>query len=280
MREIISWKTQGPFSLDHLMQVVERLRDPDSGCPWDIQQSFKSIVSSTLEECYELIDAIQKEDFSHVEEELGDVLFQVVFYAQMGSEESYFDLASVIDGLVKKLIRRHPHVFGSSEESLNCDPKINNKQISISEVKDTWEKIKAQERTKRDHRSALADVPLALPGLSRAQKIQKRASQVGFDWKDHEGPLDKIEEELLELRDSLSGGDRDQIKSELGDLLFSCVNLSRHLNLDAEESLRCATEKFENRFVTMENEVVRSGRLFKDLTMADCDALWEKVKNS
>ena len=280
MREIISWKTQGPFSLDHLMQVVERLRDPDSGCPWDIQQSFKSIVSSTLEECYELIDAIQKEDFSHVEEELGDVLFQVVFYAQMGSEESYFDLASVIDGLVKKLIRRHPHVFGSSEESLNCDPKINNKQMSVSEVKDTWEKIKAQERTKRDHRSALADVPLALPGLSRAQKIQKRASQVGFDWKDHEGPLDKIEEELLELRDSLSEGDRDQIKSELGDLLFSCVNLSRHLNLDAEESLRCATEKFENRFVTMENEVVRSGRLFKDLTMVDCDALWEKVKNS
>ena len=280
MREIISWKTQGPFSLDHLMQVVERLRDPDSGCPWDIQQSFKSIISSTLEECYELIDAIQKEDFSHVEEELGDVLFQVVFYAQMASEESYFDLASVIDGLVKKLIRRHPHVFGSSEENLNCNPKRDNKQMSVSEVKDTWEKIKAQERTERDHRSALADVPLALPGLSRAQKIQKRASQVGFDWKDHEGPLDKIEEELLELRDSLSEGDRDQIKSELGDLLFSCVNLSRHLNLDAEESLRCATEKFENRFVTMENEVVRSGRLFKDLTMVDCDALWEKVKNS
>ena len=280
MREKISWKTEGPFSLDHLMQVVERLRDPDSGCPWDIQQSFKSIVSSTLEECYELIDAIQKEDFSHVEEELGDVLFQVVFYAQMGSEESYFDLASVIDGLVKKLIRRHPHVFGSSEENLNCNPKRDNKQMSVSEVKDTWEKIKIQERTERDHRSALADVPLALPSLSRAQKIQKRASQVGFDWKDHEGPLDKIEEELLELRDSLSEGDRDQIKSELGDLLFSCVNLSRHLNLDAEESLRCATEKFENRFVTMENEVVRSGRLFKDLTMVDCDALWEKVKNS
>ena len=280
MREIISWKTEGPFSLDHLMQVVERLRDPDSGCPWDIQQSFKSIVSSTLEECYELIDAIQKEDFSHVEEELGDVLFQVVFYAQMGSEKSYFDLASVIDGLVKKLIRRHPHVFGSSEENLNCNPKRDNKQMSVSEVKDTWEKIKAQERTERDYRSALADVPLALPSLSRADKIQKRASQVGFDWKDHEGPLDKIEEELLELRDSLSEGDRDQIKSELGDLLFSCVNLSRHLNLDAEESLRCATEKFENRFVTMENEVVRSGRLFKDLSITDCDALWEKAKNS
>ena len=280
MREKISWKTEGPFSLDHLMQVIERLRDPDSGCPWDIQQSFKSIVSSTLEECYELIDAIQKEDFSHVEEELGDVLFQVVFYAQMGSEESYFDLASVIDGLVKKLIRRHPHVFGSSEENLNCDPKRDNKQMSVSEVKDTWEKIKAQERTERDHRSALADVPFALPSLSRAQKIQKRASQVGFDWKDHDGPLDKIQEELLELRDSLSEGDRDQIKSELGDLLFSCVNLSRHLNLDAEESLRCATEKFENRFVTMEDEVVRSGRLMKDLSMTDSNALWEKAKNS
>ena len=279
MRETISWKTEGPFSLDHLIQVVERLRDPEAGCPWDIQQSFKSILSSTLEECYELIDAIQKEDFSHVEEELGDVLFQIVFYAQMGSEASYFDLASVIDGLVKKLIRRHPHVFGSPEENLNCDLKRDTQHMSVSEVKDTWEKIKEQERTERDHRSVLADVPLALPSLSRAQKIQKRASQVGFDWKSHDGPLDKIEEELLELRDSLSAGDRHQIKSELGDLLFSCVNLSRHLNLDAEESLRCATAKFEKRFVTMENEVGRSGRLIKDLSMADYNALWEKVKN-
>jgi len=278
MTEMISWKTEGPFNLDHLMQVVKRLRDPEVGCPWDIQQSFKSILSSTLEECYELIDAIQKEDFSHVEEELGDVLFQVVFYAQMGSEESYFDFASVVDGLVKKLIRRHPHVFGSSEENLNCDAKRDDSHMSVSEVKDTWEKIKVQERRAKDHRSALADVPLALPSLSRAQKIQKRASQVGFDWKDVDGPLEKIEEELLELRDSLSTGDRDQIKSELGDLLFSCVNLSRHLNLDAEESLRCATAKFEKRFVTMENEVGRSGRLVKDLSMADYNTLWEKAK--
>ncbi len=279
MKEMIPWNSEGPFNLEHLLQIVKRLRDPESGCPWDIQQNFRSIISSTLEECYELIDALEEEDFRHVEEELGDVLFQVVFYAQLGSEESLFDLASVIDGLVKKLVRRHPHVFGDSEKV--CNPDLNKyyQNPSLSEVADSWERIKVQERVARKHKSVLADVPLALPGLSRAQKIQKRASQAGFDWKDHVGPLDKIEEELSELRDTLCTGDSDRIKSELGDLLFSCVNLSRHLNLDAEESLRYATKKFEKRFVSMENEVLTSGGSLKDLSMPDYNILWEKVKS-
>ncbi len=276
---MISWDIEGPFNLEQLLQVVEKLRDPETGCPWDIQQNFKSIISSTLEECYELIDALEEEDFSHVEEELGDVLFQVVFYAQLGSEQSLFDLASVIDGLVKKLIRRHPHVFGDLEKVHNHDLNKHYQNLSVSEVADSWERIKTQERVSRNHESALADMPLALPALSRAQKIQKRAAQMGFDWKDHFGPLDKIEEELSELRDSLSTGDSDQIKSELGDLMFSCVNLSRHLNLDAEESLRCATKKFEKRFVSMENEVATSGGSLKDLSMLEYNFLWEKIKS-
>ena len=280
MNDIISSETDGPFNLEHLLQVVEKLRDPGSGCPWDIEQSFKSIVSSTLEECYELVDAIEKEDFSHVEEELGDVLFQVVFYAQMGKENSLFDLASVIDTLVRKLIRRHPHVFGSLKEIPLYDWDDGNQKMNVAEVKDTWEKIKSQERSAKNQGSVLDDVPLALPSLSRAQKIQKRASRAGFDWRDHAGPLDKIQEELLELRGSLSAGDMYQVKSELGDLLFSCVNLSRHLNLDAEESLRFATKKFERRFETMENNAALSGRSVKDLSMSDYDILWEKAKSS
>lgn len=261
------------YSTADLMRVMERLRDPVSGCPWDLQQDFKSIVPSTLEECYELAQAIEHEDYDHVAEELGDVLFQVVFYAQLGKEKDLFSFEVVVNTLVEKLVRRHPHVFAQGEiEGVELD------NSSVEEVRESWELIKKRERNARDQSGVLADVPLALPALSRAQKVQKRAAQVNFDWADTTSVIEKLQEEIDELRDAMAVGKAKEIRDELGDVLFTCVNLARHLDLDAEESLRGATHKFEQRFQEMEVAVKAQGIELSGVSGARYDQLWRQAK--
>ncbi len=263
------------YSLPDLLRVMERLRDPETGCPWDLQQDFRSIVPSTLEECYELAHAIEQDDFEHIAEELGDVLFQVVFYAQLGRERDLFSFEQVVSSLVEKLVRRHPHVFagGRIEGIVQAD-------VEVGQVNATWEAIKQEERGARALHGALDDVPVALPALPRAQKLQKRAARTGFDWADSAGALKKLEEELEELRSALATGNTESIGEEMGDLLFSCVNVCRHLRLDAERTLRDASSKFERRFRYMEAAAASEGLDMSALDDAALDALWERAKGA
>ncbi len=269
------------YSMDDLLRVMQRLRDPELGCPWDLQQDFPTIVPSTLEEAYELVEAIEHGDFDHVAEELGDLMFQVVFYAQMGAERQLFDFPHIIDTLVDKLVRRHPHVFANGEIEGVVDGAA-----SVAEVKQSWEAIKREERAARRQTSALDDIPLALPGLSRAQKVQKRAATVGFDWPDSAGAMAKISEELAEFAEaqalSTASGQAgtDAVEEELGDLLFSCVNLARHSGIDAEAALRRATAKFEGRFNAVEKRVTARGDSMENTSLEELDRLWDEVKGT
>lgn len=261
------------YELADLLRVMERLRDPLTGCPWDIRQDFHSIVPSTLEECYELAQAIEHEDFPHVAEELGDVLFQVVFYAQLGRERELFSFESIVDTLVDKLLRRHPHVFQYGEiEGVVPD------RSSVESVKQSWEAIKREERREKSQVGVLADIPVALPALPRAQKLQKRAAQVNFDWPDAAAVLVKLEEEIAELRQAMQVGRQAAVEEEMGDILFTCVNLARHLGQDAETSLRHASAKFERRFVAMESEAAADDCSLHELSAEQLDALWEAAK--
>ena len=261
------------YSLTDLQRVMERLRDPATGCPWDIKQDFNSIVPSTLEECYELAEAIEQEDFPHVAEELGDVLFQVIFYSQLGKEKGLFTLDSVIDTLVSKLIRRHPHVFANDDIDGVVDARV-----SVEDVKQSWESIKESERKEKSQAGVLADVPVALPALPRAQKLQKRAARVGFDWQSPDEVLDKLEEEDAELRAALAAGEESAVVDELGDVLFTSVNLARQLDRDAESVLRQASSKFEKRFRQMENMAAVRKENFADLSQVEMEALWRSAK--
>ena len=262
------------YDISDLQRVMERLRDPEHGCPWDLKQDFDTIVPSTLEECYELAHAIEEGDFHHVAEELGDVLFQVIFYSQLGRERELFSFDGIVDTLVSKLVRRHPHVFARGEIEGIAEGVTSEEEVNVS-----WEAIKQQERRGRALHGVLDDVPLALPALPRAQKLQNRAARVGFDWRSVEGVLEKVEEELDELRDALAAGQRDAVEEEVGDLLFTCANLARHLKLDAEGSLRRASTKFERRFQAME-ELAREQDLdLEGLDEAAMDALWERSKS-
>ena len=261
------------YQLADLLRVMERLRDPEFGCPWDVRQDFGSIVSSTLEECYELAEAIAHEDYPHVAEELGDVLFQVIFYAQLGREQKLFSFDSIVDGLVSKLVRRHPHVFLEGDiEGIVRD------RSSIEAVRQTWETIKQSERDNKSQPGILADVPRALPALPRAQKLQKRAATANFDWPDAGAVLTKLEEEIEELRAAMSAGDKAGVEEEMGDVLFTCANLSRHLGLDAEAALRAASNKFEQRFRAMEAQAETRGWVLAELSEVELDDLWEAVK--
>jgi len=263
------------YTLADLLRVMERLRDPVTGCPWDLEQDFRSIVPSTLEECYELAQAIEHGDYPHVSEELGDVLFQVVFYAQLGKEQGLFCMEGIIDTLVEKLIRRHPHVFADGDIE---GVVLTEARSSVEGVKETWESIKQEERAARSQIGILADVPTALPALPRAQKLQKRAARVAFDWPDASAVLVKLEEELGELREAMAGRNTEQVEEELGDLLFTCVNLSRHLGLDAESSLRRASSKFEQRFQGMEELAKARGGSLAERSPQELDELWRAIK--
>ena len=261
-----------PVQIEHLLGIVRRLRDPDQGCPWDVGQTFQSIVPHTIEEAYELADAIESGDFDQIREEAGDVLFQVLFYAQMADEKQHFNFADVVDGLSEKLIRRHPHVFSRNSTAQQETP------IAVSDVSDSWEKIKRTERQGKQQSGILDDIPVSLPALTRAQKIQKRASRVGFDWADVAGVFEKLEEEICELKEALVEGEKAAIESELGDVLFCVVNLARHLDFDAETAMRGATRKFEGRFRLMEEQAIASGSRLEDESVSTLEARWQTAK--
>lgn len=264
----------GPYDIDDLLQLMARLRDPDSGCPWDCQQDYRSLVAYTVEEVYEVVDAVERSDFAHLSEELGDLLFQVVFFARIAEQEGRFDFAAVVDGIVRKLLVRHPHVFpdGSLGSRRGADV------VAMEEVKEQWENIKQRERHGKGHGRLLADIPAALPALMRAQKIQKRVAKIGFDWHSIDGVVVKTREELAELEVALASADQDAIADELGDLLFCCVNLARHAGGDAETLLRRATLKFEARFAQMEVLAEAGNASLADFDAAGLDGLWRAVK--
>jgi ATP diphosphatase len=259
--------------MDDLLRVMQRLRDPRTGCPWDIRQDFKSIVPSTLEECYELAQAIEHENYPHVAEELGDVLFQVIFYAQLGTEQGLFSFDAIVATLVEKLVRRHPHVFADG-----AIEGVVARRATVDDVKQSWEAIKQLERDGKDQPGILADVPVALPALPRAQKLQKRAALVNFDWPDTGAVLDKLQEEIDELRQAMAEQNESEVAQEMGDVLFTCVNLARHLGLDAESSLRGASGKFEQRFAEMEAMAAADNTPLAGMDEAQLDDLWERAK--
>lgn len=266
------------YQLDDLLYLMARLRDPLRGCPWDLKQTYASLVPHTLEEAYEVADAIERADFAHLPSELGDLLFQVVYYSQLANEEQRFAFADVVDGITRKLLRRHPHVF--PEGSLYGDAAA--PSLDEASIRRRWEEIKAEERAEQaaapEQLSLLADIPQALPALSRAAKLQKRAAQSGFDWPAPEPVLDKVLEELEEVRDAMRQQDPQAIAEELGDLLFAGVNLSRHLGVDPEAALRAASHKFERRFQFIEQAVRQSGRQLEQCTLGELDALWDQAK--
>lgn len=257
--------------LERLLEVMARLRDPDSGCPWDKQQTFASIVPYTLEEAYELADAIEHGSMADIQDELGDLLFQVVFYAQLGKEQGDFDFEAVAGTLADKLIRRHPHVF--------ADAKIDNE----AELNIAWDKIKTQERQqngKLEDGSILANIPSGMAPLMRAHKLQKRCAKVGFDWPEVGPVVDKIHEEIFEVMAEVDAEQVDPaaVEEEIGDLLFAVVNLSRHLKVDAETALRKANHKFEQRFRAVEHEFKRQGESLTDASLDEMEAVWQRVK--
>jgi MazG family protein len=260
--------SKAQHSLARLLGIMRRLRDPATGCPWDREQDFASIAPYTIEEAYEVAEAIARGQPRALEGELGDLLFQVVFHAQMGAERQWFDFASVADSIANKLTDRHPHVF--------ADARIE----SAADQNRAWEEHKARERAATgESPSELADVPLALPALARAAKLGKRAGRVGFDWPDVQGVRAKIEEELCEI-EAVADGDDAHRAEELGDLLFAVANWARHLAVDAEEALRLANAKFERRFRAMEKLAAERALVLKSLTPDEWDGLWNEAKTA
>jgi tetrapyrrole methylase family protein/MazG family protein len=250
---------------DELLTIIEKLRSPQ-GCPWDREQTHKSLKPYAIEEAHEVAEAVDMGDPELLADELGDLLLQVVLHSQIGREENTFTIEDVLNGVNSKMIRRHPHVFSDTTVS------------GTGEVLQNWEAIKKKEKAKRDHKSVLDGIPLSLPGLYRASKIQKKAARVGFDWPDTQGPLDKIKEEIEEFTREIERDDKEAMIDEFGDILFSLVNLSRKMDFDAEDSLRMATAKFEKRFRRVE-EIARSKEI--DMTASkidELDKLWDEAK--
>ena len=266
------------YSLEDLLHLMNRLRDPQYGCPWDLKQTYATIVPHTLEEAYEVADAIERGDFDHLQGELGDLLFQVVYYSQLVREEGRFEFAGVVDSITRKLIRRHPHVFPTGDLYAPLDVP----QLSEEQVKERWEQIKAEERAEKsdapEQLSLLDDVPTALPSLSRAAKLQKRAGQVGFDWPCALPVVDNVREELDEVLEAMADNDPVAIADEVGDLLFAAVNLARHLKVDPESALRGANAKFERRFRFIEQALRDTHQSIEDCTLETLDALWGEAK--
>jgi nucleoside triphosphate diphosphatase len=260
--------------ISRLIEIMAALRTPKTGCPWDLEQNFATIAPYTLEEAYEVADAIARNDLADLEEELGDLLLQVAFHARMAQEQDAFDFGDVVEAITEKLIRRHPHVFGNERAG---DPQA---------VKGLWEEIKAQEKLAKAARGgaweegALAGVPVALPALTRALKLQAKASKVGFDWNDPHAVLRKIREEADEIEAELTDPEMNEetAAAEVGDLLFAAVNLARHLHTDPEALLRQTNRKFERRFAAIEHALAARGKAPQDATLTEMDALWEEAK--
>ncbi|HKE97240.1 MAG TPA: nucleoside triphosphate pyrophosphohydrolase [Povalibacter sp.] len=254
--------------ISRLLDLMSRLRDPQRGCPWDVQQNFATIAPYTIEEAYEVADAIERRDLPDLRDELGDLLFQVVFHAQMAREQGAFTFDDVVNAICDKMERRHPHVFGDA-------------RIDTAEAQTVaWEEQKRHERA-ASGQSVLDDVPVGLPALTRARKLGKRAAQVGFEWADISGAIDKVHEEIGELRQEVSAGvDKIRTEQEIGDLLFSLVNVCRYLEIDAENALRLTNAKFERRFRYIEQQLQTRGRSPRESTLEEMDALWEEAKRT
>ena len=261
--------------ISRLLEIMAALRTPVTGCPWDLEQNFATIAPYTLEEAYEVADAIERNDLVDLCDELGDLLLQVVFHARMAEEQKAFDFGDVVTAVTKKMIRRHPHVFGDAQAR------------SAGDVKGQWDRIKAEEKAERAakrgraddaEKGALAGIPVAMSGLARAQKLQEKASKVGFDWNDPLAVLAKIKEEADEVAEAIAAGERIHAQEEVGDLLFAVVNLARHMGGDAEQSLRGTNQKFERRFAWIERALEKQGKTPKSSNLAEMDALWDAAK--
>ena len=253
--------------LERLLEIMARLRDPNGGCPWDQAQTFATIAPYTVEEAYEVADAIERGDLDHLKEELGDLLLQVVFHARMADEQGAFAFNDVAAAIADKMIRRHPHVF--AEETYR----------DLADQVAGWEAIKAQERAKKNAAASLLDdVPAGLPGLTRAVKLTKRAARVGFDWPSTVEVLDKLREELGELEDEIAEADANKMREELGDLLFVCANLARKLDVDPEDAIRGANAKFVRRFAYIEKRLAETGSTPEQSNLAEMDALWNEIR--
>ena len=266
--------------ISRLIEIMAALRNPESGCPWDIEQDFATIAPYTIEEAYEVADAIARGDLDDLRDELGDLLLQVVYHARMAEEAGEFSFGDVVEAITKKMIHRHPHVFGDETAR------------SAGMAKGMWEKIKAEEKAEKrkariargldpeEHGKGFLDgVPVALPALTRALKLQEKAAQVGFDWSEARPILDKIEEEIGEFREAQDTADPRAVKDELGDLLFALVNLGRHLKIDAESALSGTNEKFRRRFHHVEQALEDFGRTLKDATLEEMEELWQQAKS-
>jgi nucleoside triphosphate diphosphatase len=256
-----------------LIDIMAALRTPGTGCPWDLEQSFATIVPYTIEEAYEVADAIARGDLNDLRDELGDLLLQVAFHARMAQEQGAFDFGDVVQAITEKLLRRHPHVFGDA------------RGLNVGAVNELWERIKAQEKAAQSANAepageagALAGVPVALPALTRALKLQEKAGKVGFDWNDPRAVLAKIREEADEIEAALDGNDHDAMGREVGDLLFAVVNLARHVKADPEAVLRATNRKFERRFASIERALAAEGKSPREATLTEMDALWDAAK--
>jgi ATP diphosphatase len=260
--------------IGRLIEIMAALRTPKTGCPWDLEQDFATIAPYTIEEAYEVADAIERHDLDDLCDELGDLLLQVVFHARMAQEQGAFDFADVVEAITAKMVRRHPHVFGDARD---LDPQS---------VKELWHQIKAEEQAQRRARDkaepegTLAGIPTALPALTRALKLQQKASKVGFDWNDPKAVLAKIREEADEIEAALDGGDTRHAAAETGDLMFAVVNLARHLDADPEAMLRLTNQKFVRRFGSIERALEKRGKTPTQATLAEMDALWDSAKEA
>lgn len=267
------------FSLNDLLYLMSRLRKPDTGCPWDLKQDYRSITPSTIEEAYEVVDAIEREDYGHLKDELGDLLFQVVFYSQLAGEDQHFGFDDVVHSITEKLLRRHPHVFpdGTLESERSTDGRLDDKAINAN-----WEAIKQSERNDKGSDGIFDDIPRALPGISRAAKLQKRAAKVGFDWEKVEDIVDKLGEEKAEFAQAVKDDNDAAIEEELGDLFFTCVNLARYLGKEPEAIMRQANQKFEARINAIDRDLHErsqgQGLASGQRSPQELDALWHKAK--
>ncbi|GAB5498928.1 MAG: nucleoside triphosphate pyrophosphohydrolase [Pseudohongiellaceae bacterium] len=271
-------------AVEKLLVVMKMLRDRQSGCPWDLEQSIASLVPYTLEEVYEVVDAIEKNDMVELEDELGDLLFQVVFYAQIANENGYFDFDAIASAITRKLVRRHPHVFPDGDVmKFGQESDISSDQVAVN-----WEIIKKQEREEKQARrgkqdqaelpSVLDDVPRALPAMERAKKLQKRAASHGFDWSDMKPVVAKLREEVAELEQALAGDSKVRVEAELGDVLFAAINLARHASIEPEAALRGTNKRFESRFRWIETRLKEQGKSLDQTGLDELDRLWNEAK--
>jgi len=250
-----------------LLEIMAKLRDKQSGCPWDVEQTFESIAPHTLEEAYEVVDAIERDNMDNLKEELGDLLLQVVFHSQMAKEQKLFDFNDVVGSICDKLIRRHPHVFGDADIK------------TAAQQTEAWDAIKEKEQQeKNEPNSILNGIAIALPALLRAYKLQKKAAKSGFDWPSVAPVLEKLEEEIAELKMAIAAKDKENMEEELGDMLFVCVNIAKHLDINPEDALRYTNRKFEKRFYFIERELDRQHRDIKEASLQELDDLWDKAK--